>query len=52
MSFKVESRNTPRAFPLPPHPSKVLTGEDEEGGEQREHDDLSPGHLEREKQEL
>ncbi len=34
------------------HPDKVLTGEDEEGGEQREHKDTSPGHVDREKQEL
>lgn len=37
---------------FPTHEDQVLTGEDEEGGKQRDHNDPSPGHLEIETQEL
>lgn len=37
---------------FPTHPGQILTGKEEEGGEQRHHGEPSPGHLGKEKGEL
>lgn len=50
--FRMYNPKQPAPPNLSPHPPEVLTGQDEEGGEQRHCNDSSPGHLEVEKQEL
>lgn len=46
--LRMYNQKHPSPPPRPPT-QKVLTGEEEDGGEQREHDDSSPGHLDRER---